>query len=330
MSNTNDPNVKEEAQDEQGLSYDEEWEAQWGASEEASSDPAPDEDDDSGAEDGADVDGKDDSTQASETTSTSTPLVAPQSDDPFGWIKALPEEVREQAEQLRHSALSDQGRVAAYNKQLAQLRQELDAAKQAAARPAAPAEQKPSVSAAPELSEKFKQLKEDFPEFAEAVEEIREIDRLRYEARLTEALSPIEQMKIAQQRADFDETVTTGVKDFLPDAPEWDWRVITKEADFHAWLKLQPQSMNTAARSSDPQEALNVLRRYKQDYDAAVAEMQFTPDTTTNASTQKADDVKQRRTKLKNSSVVPGSKPVPTDPNAIEGDYDAMFNARWG
>lgn len=319
----NNPKTIEEARSDEQVSYEDEWASQWGADDTNEQDAIENEE---GVDEEVDEDVTDVVTQDA-VTAPATPA-APA--DPFAWINNLPEKVREQAEQLKHSALSDQGRVAAYNKQLAELKRELEAAKRYAATAVpVPAEQKPSASAAPELPAKFKQLKEDFPEFAEAVEELRAIDRAQYEARFTEAVSPIERMRVREQRAIFAEAVSAGTAEFLPtDDPEWNWEVVAKSKDFLAWLDMQPESVQDAARVPKPVEALNVLRRYKQDWDVAVSQM-LPPTVTEGASTQKADAIKHRRDQRKRTAVVPGSKPVATDPNLINGDYEAEFNARW-
>ena len=328
---SNEPKQQEEeAQTELELSYEDEFEELWGKQPDDDSDQADDYS--AGADEQEDEDdGEDIEAQDAAPPKKSDPAKPAPSADPYAWIQALPEEVRTQAENLKHSALSDQGRVAAYNRQLDSLRRELEAAQRQARTPA-PAEQtsKTSVSAAPELPEKFKQLKEDFPEFADAVEEMRELDRLRYEARLTEALSPIEEQRVAQQRSSFLDTVSAAGRDiFQTEETGWHWQEIVKGDDFLAWLDMQPASMKAAARTPDPDEAISVLRRYRQDYDVAVAAMQD-PATPANSSARQADEVKNRRNKRKSTSVVPGSRPVASDPKNVSGDYEAQFNAMWG
>jgi hypothetical protein len=327
----NNPKIDiEEAQDEQELSYEDEFEELWGKQPDDGSEQDEDENEETGEQ------YADDETEGlgeQEAPPVAPPVAATPAttNDPYAWIKALPEEVRAQAESLKHSAMSDQGRVAAYNRQLDSLRRELEAAQRQARSPV-PAEQKgqPSVSAAPELPAKFKQLKEDFPEFADAVEEMRELDRLRYEARLTEALSPLEEQRVAHQRTSFTDTVSAAAKDiFQTEESGWAWQDIVAGDDFLAWLDLQPASMKAAARAPDPVEAIAVLRRYRQDYDTAVAAMQD-PATPANSSARQADDVKNRRNKRKSTSVVPGSRPVASDPKNVSGDYEDAFNAMWG
>ncbi len=261
------------------------------------------------------------------------------SNDPYAWIEELPEEVKQQAEALRHSATSHQGRAVAFQRRLGELQQELDELR--TSRERKPADQKSgsksvaSDSAAPELPEEWKKLQEDFPEFAAAVESLRKIDREQYEAKLTEVLSPIEKQRVAQQREVFDNKVTEGSKAIFTEGD--DWHEIVTGDDFLAWLEMQPKSMRQAARTPDPDEALYVLRRYKQDYDEAVAhilqEEGLSPDdktTKASAKPNKADEVKSRRSKRKKESVAPESKPVSTTSERVSGDHEALFNSMWG
>lgn len=299
------------------LSYEEEWAAQWGVPEQDDK-GTQDEQEELELEDGD----ADQETEVEEVAAT--PVAAP--DDPYSWIAALPDAVKEQAERLKHSALSDKGRVSAYNRELETLRRELEAAKNSTRAPV-PATQSPSVSAAPELSAKFKQLKEDFPEFAEAVEELRELDRVQIESRITAALSPVTQITAQKARDDFERQVTASAEEiFRTTETGWDWKEIVVGEDFLAWLKLQPSSVRAAAALPDATEAIAILSRYEQDYEAAIA----LTEPTANSPALKADEVRKTRNQRKASSVTPGSRPVAIDPKNQSGDYDSQFNAMWG
>lgn len=329
-----DPIVTQEEETETELSYSDEFAAmlapQDDSDETAEDSEQPEteeqEDESSDESEGEEEEGRHAGTKADESQ-----------DDPYAWIQSLPEEVRKQAESLKHSALSDRNRVAAYNRHLADARRELDEARAAAARnapkePAGQAASEASVSAAPELPPKFQQLKEDFPEFADAVQELFEQDRARHEARLSEVLTPLEERRKKDQYDSFWQEVTEGSKEILKteDGGYWDVKEVVSGEDFNAWLQMQPKSVQSAARAADATEALYVLRRYKQDYDEAVAQLLASQATETDPSTAEADKTRARRNKVKQKSAVPGSRPGAIDPKNTSGSYEAMFDAMAG
>lgn len=325
---------QEVPQEEADANYDAEFEAQWGENDERlEAEPNEDEEledeesdelDDESGEQGSEQDDPDDSDEESEEAT----------DDTYSWIDSLPEEVKDEAERLKHSAESDRGRISAYNRQLRDLREELDRMKsRPAARPAAtgaPATE-PAVH---ELPEKFKQLKEDFPEFAEAVDSLREYDREQFEQQLEAKLQPLEQDRVKQQQHDFNSAVDEAANEiFNTNETGTEWRDVVHSEDFTAWLQMQPRSVKEAATKPDPAEAINVLSRYESDYQAAVAIMNGDDDTDVleeNNQSNEADELKAKRTKRKKGSVAPGSKPIIADPTSEGGNYEDEFNAQWG
>jgi hypothetical protein len=250
--------VEEVVEDEQ--SYDDMFAEQWGEekpSQEDEDDPETTQEEESTEEDAeaetpeAD-DAGGDSTEAE--SQSKEPESATKSDDPYNWINELPDEVKAQAEALKHSALSDQGRVAAYNRRIADLQADLD--RMSTRQSAQQQSQKPEgeAPASAELPEKFKQLKEDFPEFADAVEEIRELDRQRFQQEIDQRLQPLNQQQAKQAKAEFNSAVDREAeKIFNTQETGVHWQDIVAGEDFRAWLDSQPRSVQVAARTPDPE-----------------------------------------------------------------------------
>jgi hypothetical protein len=257
-----------------------------------------------------------------------------QEDDPYSWINSLPDEVKAKAERLKHSADADSGRVAAYNKKLRELRLEMDRMR---SRPdiARPADKDATASepAVHEMPKEFEQLKEDFPEFASAIDAVRAADRAELEETLAKKFAPLEEDRLRQQQDSFNIAVSEASAEiFDTEETGTDWKDVVQSEDFMAWLDMQPRSVQNAARTPDPEEAIYVLARYEDDYQAAVAELEYEESggDSANNTPNRADKLKADRNRRKARSVSPGSKPVIADPNAEGGDYEAEFNARWG
>lgn len=304
------------------LSYDDEFNAIWGTG------SAKEVEAEEGPEEVEDV--EDEVPEPSEDPAPSPAPAAPT--DPYAWISALPEEVRKQAESLRHSAESHQGRAVAFQRRLQDAQEQLDKY----SRQVPPAEEKggkPDEPAAPEPPE-WAKLKEDFPEFAEAVDAIRAQDRQRHEALIKEALSPIEQERHQRALREFQDNVTRGARNlFAADDAEFTWsdvKDVVDSDDFRAWLDMQPPPIQAAASTPNADSALYVLKQYHRDYHDAVALMQDQEATPSNPPTSKADKVRQSRQKRLNKSNVPPPKAADHNPDEVAGDYEAMFNARWG
>lgn len=333
----NQEEVSEEAQDE--LDYDKEFEAQWGNG----TDDAPvsnepmDEDDHTEEVAGAETSEPDDAGSTPHEGESQEQITEPAADpdDPYSWIDSLPEEVKEQAAALKHRALSDQGRVAAYNRRLNDLQAEVDRMNSRQT-PATAAKANEPESAAPELPEKFKQLKEDFPEFADAVEEIRQYDREVFRNELDEKLKPLEQVRADTKKTAFKAAVSEAASEiFNTEETGVYWEDVVRDEDFSAWLQEQPQSVQNAAQVPDPNEAIYVLRQYERDYQEAIAAIeaesqQSQPATNQAPAPARADKVKSKRQQRQRTSVTPGSKPIISDPNNEGGDYESEFDRQWG
>jgi len=316
---------QETSSEEEELSYDDEFDKMYGSGEEEEEgdQESTEEEEEEPEEEAAEEE------EEQEATPEEKPPVKQEPNDPYKWINDLPEEVREQAKSLRHAAESHHGRAAAFQRRSEELQAELDRNRRQT-QPAEP-QGKPEESAAPELPKEFEKLKEDFPEFAEAVDAIRAYDRQQWDNRIKEQLEPLNQMKNVQAREAFNRAVTTEAEEiFKTKETGVTWSDIVNGDDFRAWLSDQPKSVQQAARTPDPAEAVYVLRRYEDDYQRAVKAMDTE---TTEAQTQKshkADTVQQKRSKRQAAAVGPGSKPAPVDSAGGGGDYEDEFNRQWG
>lgn len=325
---------EEEEEDHEGKGYDDLFNATYGdktVDEDSGEDEDPeDKTDDGEASEGTVSEDEGDGDEPSQPYK--------QADDPYAWIEDLPEEQRAKAELLKHAAESDKGRVSAYNRRLSQLQQEVDRLRVRPSKTAGQEDQDSSgeSAAAPELPEEFKQLKEDFPEFAEAVDAIRKYDRTAFDKIVADRLQPLEEARAVDRRKSFVDQVSDGAEEIF-DTKETgiDWRDITKSENFLSWLEQQPRSVQIAAATPDAKEALNVLVRYEDDYQRSITSNE---DTTTTQDQEeqptkpnKADEIKHKRTQRKKSGVSSGSKPAPGDGGSGGGgDYEAEFNATWG
>ena len=254
-----------------------------------------------------------------------------ESADPYSWIDELPEELKAKAETLKHTAESDQGRVSAYNRRLQSLQYEMDRMKQdASSRPAPAAEVITPVS--DEMPESFKQLKEDFPEFADAVDDVRKYDREQFDKIVADRLQPIEDERTQNARDNFISEVSDGAEEiFNTSETGLTWQDVTKSNNFLTWLDQQPPSVRAAAGVRDSQEALYVLERYEDDYQKSVkAQVDTKAEDDKQDEASKADKIKQDRAAKLEAGVAPGSKPAPGESGGEGGDYDAQFDAMWG
>lgn len=325
-------------------SYDDEFEAMWGSGEpkdDESSEPSQDEEVEEVDEEETPAEEEEDDEEQEvppEESKASKPGEPAQStDDPYAWIDSLPEEVRDQARALRNQAASHQGRATAFQRRVNELQDELRRLEKARADQPADRTSKETESAAQKRLKKLEQLKEDFPEFAEALEEVREYERQEVNRRLQETLRPYEEQQ-ARQRADaFQAAVDAeAAKIFNTQETGVHWKQVVEGDDFLAWLEMQPKSVQQAARTPDPQEAIFVLRRYEDDYQRAVKELgldQSDKDTSQNSDsnkTSRAKQLKEERAKRKATSTAPASRPADGNRDKSGGSYEDMFEAMWG
>jgi hypothetical protein len=149
---------------------------------------------------------------------------------------------------------------------------------------------------------------------------------------VADRLQPIEDERTTQARKVFDSEVSNGAEEIFDTTKTGvDWHDVVTSNNFGSWLSQQPVSVQRAATVRDSSEALNVLRRYEDDYQRSVqAKTDVETKKTQEEQTTKADNIKKTRTQRQAAGVAPGSKPSPSAGNEGGGDYEAEFNARWG
>lgn len=330
--------IEQEASSEEEQSYDDAFDAQWGkespgkaAPSEPSSSDEEEEDEEQLAEE-EEGSGQDDHKDEPELAQPVTPAA---SADPYAWINSLPEEVQEQAKALRNQANSHQGRATAFQRRVNELTDELRRLENARAEaPADQARQAPE-SAAPEQLKKLERLKEDFPEFAEALQEVISVERKEVERRLKESFKPLEEERARKRSEEFNRVVEEeAAKIFHTNETGLHWKAVVEGDDFRAWLDMQPKSVQQAARTPDANEAVFVLRRYEDDYQRAVKEMGLDnqgkeSQGTVSEEVSRAEELKRKRKQRQATSTAPGSKPAEGGRDSHGGDYEAEFNSMW-
>jgi hypothetical protein len=173
-------------------------------------------------------------------------------------LAGLPEEVRlalgkitqlEQANaQLLHHVKTAEGRVAAIQREFQQGRQA------ATAVDAAPSQGQ--MAAAAKNPEKWEQLKQDFPEWAGAMEEY-------VGSKLSGMQSGVQAMQVVdyvqQQLAAERETMKTAIEEARVEGRYENWRETVNTPDFAQWFAIQPTEVRALADSSAARDAIKML-----------------------------------------------------------------------
>ena len=234
--------------------------------------------------------------QQAAASQVSEELADPAPADP---LAGLPEEVRtalakithlEQANaQLLHHVKTAEGRVAAMQREFQQARQ---AATQVAAQDAPT---QGAITQAAKNPEKWEQLKQDFPEWAGAMEEYVTAKMgsvPAQQAGLTpEQVQGMVQQQVAQSRAEMGRLLEEARIEGKYD----DWKQTVNSPEFAAWYAVQAHEVRSLADSSSAKDAIKMLDLYQQ------------------AKTRPASDIKQERgARLAAAATVrPGQTPPP-------------------
>jgi len=177
---------------------------------------------------------------------------------PVDPLAGLPEEVKialskitqlEQANaQLLHHVKTTEGRVAAMQREAQQGRQA------AASVDAAPSQGQ--MAAAAKNPEKWEQLKQDFPEWAGAMEEYvgAQISGMQPGVRATDIVEYVQQQLVAER-----ESMKTAIEEARVEGKYENWRETVATQDFAAWFALQPAEIKNLADSSAAKDALRML-----------------------------------------------------------------------
>lgn len=218
-----------------------------------------------------------DATSAPEQTEAAAPLAdeaAPQEyvsaeqpaavpDDPYG---GLPDAVRNKLAQIDELAQANaqllqhvrsaEGRVAAMQREFQQARQ---AATQVAPQDAPSQGQ---MAAAAKNPQKWEQLKEDFPEWASAMEEYvaAKLGAVQQRGGLTpEVIEGYVQQQVAQTKQE----MTRLVEEARIDGKYENWRDTVKTPEFAAWYSVQSPETKALAGSPRARDAIAMLDLYE-------------------------------------------------------------------
>lgn len=171
------------------------------------------------------------------------------------WLKGAPASVRESLSAITALAgrvRNVEGHIGGLTSQQKELKATLEAAGKAAAAAGGVAPTAAEVAAAAGSSAKWKQMQEDFPEWAEAMEE-----RLATVGRSSAAPVDVEKLR-AQVRSEVLREVNF---DRVEDVHEG-WQDTVKKPEFAAWLKIQPEKTQALAASERPKDAIKLLDNY--------------------------------------------------------------------
>ena len=152
--------------------------------------------------------------------------------------------------QLLHHVKTAEGRVAAMQREFQQARQ----AQQAVAPQDAPTQG--DIAAAAKNPEKWEQLKQDFPEWAGAMEEY-------VGAKLNGMQSGVQANQVVEyvqaQQAELKAQMQAAIEEARVEGKYEDWRETINTPDFAQWFAIQPNEVRALADSPHGRDAIKML-----------------------------------------------------------------------
>lgn len=152
--------------------------------------------------------------------------------------------------QLLHHVKTAEGRVAAMQREFQQARQ----AQQTVAPDDAPSQGQ--MSAAARNPEKWEQLKQDFPEWASAMEEY-------VGAKLSDVRGGVQALQVAdyvqEQLASAKADMRVAIEEARIEGKYDDWRTTVATPEFSQWFALQPAEVKSLADSTAGKDAIKML-----------------------------------------------------------------------
>ena len=176
-------------------------------------------------------------------------------------VRRTLEEISSKIANTENLAKAAVGRVGA-------LQAAMDAAK-AASKTGADAPTKEQIAAAAANTEKWKKLKDDFPEWADAMEERFTAEKAQLEAAI-KAIPPA--VDVAGLKKDVTGGVQKALNEGLDAAEERaflrlkhpNWKQMVKTPEFSAWLNAQPDNVQRLADSPYADDAIQVFDSYEE------------------------------------------------------------------
>jgi len=261
------------------------------------------------------------------------PIDADPDPDPYEGMseaaKAKFIEIEESNTKLNHRLNSDNGRVAAFQRQVKTLKQENSNLR------AGPAPAKPTpnqiANAMKGSNESWDQFKEDYPEVAKAIDGRLEMAGKGIQNSLDQTLAPVV-TKQAQIDNDTAANVTQGkVAEVAKTYPEWSAAVQTQE--FVDWLVQQPPGIAALSESDDTKDASALISMYDEHLVAngkptlkatpePASKLEENPDGSeaTNLAKKRAQQLADGTTvESRNAKIDAGAEP--------KGDFEAAFDS---
>lgn len=189
--------------------------------------------------------------------------------------------------QLLHKVNSAEGRVAAMQREL----QQAKVAQQQVAPQQSPTQGQ--IAGAAKNPEKWEQLKQDFPEWASAMEEYVavQVGSVKSPSVDPQALQAYVQEQVGQTRAE----MHRALEEARVEGKYENWQETVRTADFTNWFSLQPPEVQALGNSTAARDAIRVLDLFNQ------------------AKAKPAAEVKQERTQRLAAAATtrPGQTPPP-------------------
>jgi len=225
----------------------------------------------------------------------------------------------QQAQEWQHRYQSDQGRILAAQRRLAELsQQQQQQASQSgsqAENDSAPVTDEEVRKATGMEPERWRQLKEELPEVAEALESYIQSVRSEYDQKLQQVTQQIESRLEPIQQIEQERYIEAQLQMLSQQHP--DWREIATSEEFAQWLNTQPTTVRTLAGSQDANEVSFVLTAYKAAKGLA----------TGGESSGSASAIQQTRKQIQQRAATPELKRKVAAPSSgiPDDDYDAAW-----
>ena len=204
---------------------------------------------------------------APETPQAELQLEPEQEEDPYAGLSptlraklAQIDELAQANAQLLHHVKTTEGRVAAMQREAQQARQVAiqDAPSQTA------------IASAAKNPEKWDQLKQDFPEWAGAMEEYVAAKIGTQQAGLTpEQVSQLVQQQVSQTKAE----MMANIEEARIEGKYEDWKTTVNTPEFAAWFAVQSFDVKALAESPQSKDAIKMLDMFSESRTRSAADI---------------------------------------------------------
>lgn len=211
--------------------------------------------------------------------------------------------LKAQLQAANHKFNSVNGRINAYQRQIEQLKQQQRA-------PQPSAGDNPQGSGMSDA--KWEQLKQDYPDIAEAMEAQLNGVRSQYQNELQQLRQQVEPIQQKQQEAEYNSHISSQMEALNSAHP--DWQDVVRTAEYTSWLQQQPQAIQQLMGSTSAEDNIYLLNTFK----STRSNAQATPDT---------NPVQQRRERqLQQAKTIPNRSRSGGQNAIAEDDFDAAFD----